>query len=179
MVASARSARTGRPALRASTAATGAGSARRSARRVRAVTSMPDRGRPCAAGEFCDYPDDAFCGAADGTGVCLPRPEVCDTVFDPVCGCDGASYSNECQAHAAGTDVAMHGECGTTPDPCAPQTARGEGMCDAFFGYYWDGAMCYGVSGCSCMGTDCGSGWDSPEACMDAHSGCPGGGGGG
>ena len=56
--------------------------------------------------------------------------------------------------------------------PCAAQSARGEGACDAFFGYYWDGSSCYGVSGCSCVGTDCGSGWASDTECATAHAGC-------
>jgi hypothetical protein len=43
--------------------------------------------------------------------VCLPRPEACILIYDPVCGCDGQTHGNACQAHAAGTDVAYDGEC--------------------------------------------------------------------
>lgn len=68
-------------------------------------------GLACAEGEFCNYAPDAFCGAADQTGTCEVLPEVCDTSLAPVCGCDGVTYSNACEANRAGTSVASEGEC--------------------------------------------------------------------
>lgn len=65
----------------------------------------------CGENEFCDYERDAMCGAADATGVCRLRPEMCPEVYMPVCGCDDRTYSNSCKAAAAGVAVAADGEC--------------------------------------------------------------------
>lgn len=58
--------------------------------------------------------------------------------------------------------------------PCDAQDARGVGMCEAFFGYAWDGGACVGLSGCSCEGADCGSTWGDPAECEAAHAMCGG-----
>ncbi len=71
-------------------------------------------GRSCSEGEFCSFAPDAFCGAADQTGTCEPTPDVCAEIFRPVCGCDGVTYGNACEANGKGVSVASEGECGTS-----------------------------------------------------------------
>lgn len=127
-------------------------------------------GATCDSGQFCDYADPHSCGGADETGVCQPRPIACTRLFDPHCGCDGATYSNACVAHAAGVDTAYRGECATRPE-CVPDDARGEGLCDAIVGYAWDGTSCRWLSGCGCVGRDCGR-YASYEECEAIHAGC-------
>jgi hypothetical protein len=52
------------------------------------------------------------CGGIDPADVCVTPPNACDDVWDPVCGCDGQTYGNACEAHAACIAIAYHGDCG-------------------------------------------------------------------
>lgn len=69
-------------------------------------------GLSCEAGLFCNYPIEASCGAADGTGKCTQIPEACTMEMAPVCGCDDKTHSNACHAHSEGVSVMKEGECG-------------------------------------------------------------------
>jgi len=68
-------------------------------------------GLTCDDDEFCAYAAEDNCGFADATGVCTPRPEACIALYDPVCGCNGQTYSNSCYAASAGVSVKTPGEC--------------------------------------------------------------------
>jgi hypothetical protein len=76
------------------------------------------RGGQCGDDEFCNYPPDAICGIADATGVCESKPQACADIYKPVCGCDGKTYGNACEANGAGTAVASEGPCSDGGDSC-------------------------------------------------------------
>ncbi len=105
-------------------------------------------GIPCEAGEFCLTPDGACC--CDISGMCTPIPDACDLVFDPVCGCDGITYSNRCFAHANGVSVDHQGPCG---EPCSSDADCG------------DTAFCQFATG-TC-GTEQGTCVEFPLVCPD------------
>jgi len=67
-------------------------------------------GTPCETGEFCDLPA-GLCNGADLTGECKPVPQGCPEIFDPVCGCNGVTYANDCERQVAGVQLDHTGAC--------------------------------------------------------------------
>ncbi len=65
----------------------------------------------CPAEQYCKYETQANCGRADAPGVCTTKPEICLTIYKPVCGCDGKTYGNDCVAARNGVSVDHEGKC--------------------------------------------------------------------
>jgi hypothetical protein len=62
----------------------------------------------CLANQFCANPDDC-----EAPGTCATRPDLCIAPMpgDEVCGCDGNTYVNACDARRSGVRIAADGPC--------------------------------------------------------------------
>jgi len=106
-------------------------------------------GNTCNDGEFCKYPEGICSDAADHQGICTPIPTICPDVWLPVCGCNGVTYGNECEADAAGVSVLHQGECGrgacciADPNGTVGCFVSPEAVCVSEGGQYQgDGTVC-------------------------------------
>jgi hypothetical protein len=86
-------------------------------------------GFKCDPGLFCD-PSPGTCKVADAGGTCQAVPQGCPKILQPVCGCDGNTYANDCIRQMAQVALSHEGACkgpmrlqagqwGTTSPPAA------------------------------------------------------------
>jgi hypothetical protein len=124
----------------------------------------------------CGCADDApTCQAQDiaGEGACRAElgwafdGQSCAGVYG--CECDGDDCDDIFDDQAS--CQAAYGEC-LGSATCSPWDARGEGACDLFLGWTYDGQSCRGVSGCDCVGGDCHRITQSRETCRKTVGDC-------
>ncbi len=68
-------------------------------------------GGGCQDGEYCDVTIQNACGGADLPGVCKKVTDFCPEIYQPVCGCDGRTYGNDCQRIDAEVQLDHPGAC--------------------------------------------------------------------
>jgi hypothetical protein len=91
--------------------------------RLLAANAGFDHDGVCSTGETCGGASGFRCGmgsscdvasCADGaTGTCVALPATCPTSYDPVCGCDGMTYPNDCARLRARAAFDHAGSCGS------------------------------------------------------------------
>jgi hypothetical protein len=68
------------------------------------------------------------CGIEDVSGTCEKAPDFCMRIHRPVCGCNGKTYPNECEARHAKAAIDYAGPCkkapGAEPKPEKPPAAK-------------------------------------------------------
>lgn len=70
----------------------------------------------CEAGLVCDRSHQQSCDEEPVSGLCRqPSMVFCTMDWNPVCGCDGVTYGNDCARLAAGASLAHGGECEASP----------------------------------------------------------------
>jgi hypothetical protein len=65
----------------------------------------------CPSGQICDYDTPNRCNAGYEPGHCIVPPGGCITIFAPVCGCDGRTYSSDCDRQVARVQKDHDGAC--------------------------------------------------------------------
>jgi hypothetical protein len=118
----------------------------------------------CGADQLCYFVEPAACGEV-AAGLCFPEPLGCEGApEEPVCGCDGQIYTNECEAQAAG--VATRGLEGEV-ECAAPDPFCGDGDIDE--GEACDGTN-LGENTCVSQGFDAGELGCTAECTLDTSS---------
>ena len=67
-------------------------------------------GPVCDAGLWCEPPA-GMCYVSDIPGACVKAGEMCMQIYEPVCGCDGRTYGNDCERRSKKVQLNHRGKC--------------------------------------------------------------------
>jgi len=120
--------------------------------------------KSCLANEFCEMPT-GLCNSSSATGTCVATPGACGDVYQPVCGCDGTTYTNDCERQVAHVSRKSYGACAAPDGGAGGSTGTGgNGGSTAIGGKTATGGMSTGGGGAGGVG---GSSGGHPE-CVTA-----------
>ena len=77
------------------------------------TSNQPGTHGACSYGMFCRFTEAQACGRihTSAGGQCVSPPTTCTKTWNPVCGCDGRNYRNDCIAHSHSVSVRHRGLC--------------------------------------------------------------------
>ena len=77
----------------------------------------------CNSALYCQLPA-GQCSSPDTAGTCVKAPDFCMRVSRPVCGCNGKTYQNECDARHAKMAIDYATACKKPPAAPGTPTAK-------------------------------------------------------
>ena len=112
----------------------------------------------CSYRQYCGFPD----GECDAPGTCEFRPDVCPGYWEPVCGCDGTTYYNQCLAAMDGISIDYYGDCETT-ECFSDEDCLSTGQFDSYC--HFPDRTCEGPGQCAERPRECPSTWEPVCGC--------------
>ena len=119
----------------------------------------------CQPGEYCAF-SLGTCGTEGGLCVAGSPDMQCPPQEAPICGCDGLTYFNGCEAWSAGVSIAYEGPCSPNPPPPDSNDTADQETCG--------GVTCGAGEFCDFLDGSCGDNGTQMGFCRVTQGPCTG-----